>query len=313
MLNRVAAQKFMLQTACSLLVALLFAGMAALFLPTPAGWIMIPALVACLVRRLTCARRFMLLILFLFIALVALSFFPSLNQVFLSANILSLLIGSGIGIVCAQLIFPLDYGKKFQQNLLPLLHALINFSKVLQTRCGEIGRKEQFEAAPLMQSPLYAQMNEKKRTIQDILQVSYPEWVYDAGFNPGLRAGFRFFLLKLEEVLDYYFSIAYYLTEEEAISHHTGDYALLSPFFLSILAVNESLIQQVIESFEGKEMSLLQENFMEDIHVMENTWKQTGRASFEWLALSEEAVFLAALVRNMKDARAALLQLVSAL
>ena len=93
----------------------------------------------------------------------------------------------------------------------------------------------------------------KKTKIEAVLaakQSLYPEWVYEVGFNPGLRSGFRFFLVNLERVIEIFFSMNY-------LANSGIDTTLLKSFakyLTDVIEKNNELIHVLINYFSENKL-----------------------------------------------------------
>src|SRR5579863_575931 len=141
--------------------------------------------------------------LFIVIAMLIFSFLlflikPSITSAqamqILNNRMLDIMIGTIIGVLSGRLIFPVKLAQEFCRGLIPLLQALKNYLDVYADSL--FANKNNFLA-------------EKQEQIEKNLQGIYPEWAYETGFNPGLRAGFRFFLVKLDYIVEIFFAMNY--------------------------------------------------------------------------------------------------------
>ena len=197
-----------------------------------------------------------------------------------------------------MLIFPVHFEQEFRQGLVPLLNAMVEYIHALIDNMKEISSSDKLERARLkIEFTLQSQ------------QGMYPEWVYEVGFNPGLRAGFRFFLVNLERVSDILFSLNFLLTSSVDEERLRG----MDERLADAMKKNAELIMALSDYFKNKKIKATKSDFTSDITALENTLRQKIPGSIELLDLSPDYIKLTALVRDVKDLRELLLQLVLAL
>src|SRR5690606_17377453 len=106
--------------------------------------------------------------------------------------------GGIIGLCGSQLIFPARIAKEFRYGLTPVLYALRHYNE------GIINTFIKHERNPKL-------LAGKRMQLENSLQASkshYPGWVYEVGFNPGVREGYRFFLINIELLTESVFALA---------------------------------------------------------------------------------------------------------
>ncbi len=140
------------------------------------------------------SRVFFVSILFPLVLLIAM--LEPTRPPLLQDRLIDVLIGAAIGIVMGQIVFPVNFDKEFSEGVVPLLRKLKSYSHALT---------EHF----LKKESNTEELEKQKYQIEKILLEGYPEWVYEFGFNPGLRSGYRFFLVNLERITEIFFSMDY--------------------------------------------------------------------------------------------------------
>lgn len=127
----------------------------------------------------------------------------------------------------------------------------------------------------------------------------YPEWVFDFGFNYGLRAGFRFFLLQLDRLNDLIFA-----------SHHgflhkieNDDWEGMAETLIRVAAGHEALLSVIIEFFETEHWQDANMDVVSDVSALRAIVIEGGVPPRR----------VAAWVREWLDMRECLLQLLMAL
>ncbi|MFZ2315225.1 MAG: hypothetical protein WAW86_06170 [Gammaproteobacteria bacterium] len=137
----------------------------------------------------------------------------------------------------------------------------------------------------------------------------YPEWVFDVGFNPGLRAGFRFFLIKLDQVVETIFSINYLIHRKiaaELMQHLRGN-------LIETIARNNELVLALVNFFKNGTYIDTNENFTTDMTALEENMQKRIPNDLEALGISPDYIAVTSLVRDIKDMRELLLQLILSL
>lgn len=224
---------------------------------------------------------------------------PPSTPTFLHDRILDIAIGSLIGMLCTQLIFPVKLGKEFASGVVPLLQALFEYTHAWANYFGNADNN-------------LRQVNEKKKMIEATLQEHkgiYPVWAYEVGFNPGLRSGFRFFLINLERTVEICFSLDYW-------GGYIGEKNLPIEFAQAIAVAmqkNQELLQILLSYFSQNKLLDIKSDFTSDMTSLEKALRQTVPDNIEALDISENYLLLTALARDIKDFRGLLLQLVMAL
>lgn len=217
------------------------------------------------------------LVLFVLMMTIAVMWLP--DTATLRDRINAVCIGGLIGLVSSLLIFPFKPNIAFRQGIIPVLKKLHEYSRHLVTV-----EKINLENA-LIFSP-------------------YPEWVYETGFNPGLRGGFRFFLVHLEQIVDLYFALQ---------SHHIHQQKQLPEEFSRALDNNSQLIAMLINYFVTNQVVQTDLDFTSDLTAMENVARDLIPANIEILDLTPEYLQISAVVYTVKDIRKQLLQLLNSL
>lgn len=207
-------------------------------------------------------------------------------------------IGTGAIIaLSASILFPINLAQEFRLGLVPALTALIDFSKCLADTLS----------LPVEQK---IQLIKNKFALEKVLQtIPYPEWAFETGFNPGLRSGFRFFLIHLERVIELYFSL-------QALVGQQIEKGLLEKIQEPIKLVmknNEVLLKHLIDYFAAKKIHSSSADFSSDLSGLEKILKENVPGSLELLEISPDYVTLTDLVMCVRDIRLLLLELLTAL
>lgn len=241
-------------------------------------------------------RRVSFLIYFLTFLMVAL---PSLMAgAILRDLLISVIAGAAIGIACRLLIFPINFAKMFRHDLNPILVQMQIYTKALTHYLKNQETSEQLLKEKYALEKLLSQGNR------------YPEWVYEAGFNPGLRSGFRFFLIYLEHVIELFFSFSYFVLRNEK-SLFEG----LSPLLVNVLNRNLELLTVLDHNLQDEQVPLppSASDYVEDVTMLEEWVSAHVPNQLELLEIEPRYLVYIEVVRDMKEMRQLLLQLLMAL
>lgn len=256
--------------------------------------------IAFIFRPLAIQTQYACLI-FTFILLIA-TLEPIKSNHFMEARIADAAIGAAIGILWGLITYVQPI-KAFKQGLVPLVRLLIDYSQVLTN--SFLGHTQETERI------------KTKLAIEDALQnqhSAYPEWVYEVGFNPGLRGGFRFFLITLERVIELFFSMDFLTSYKiDIFGKQDQDIRNLADAIHSAMKKNQELLSILLHYFADNELRKTDSDFTSDITVLENNLRIVVPHTIELLDISPDYLTLTAFVRDIKDMRGLLLQLVMAL
>lgn len=230
------------------------------------------------------------------LVLLIIYFLASADRVYDPSDIyyrmLDVIIGSVLGLVFSQLPFSVQLEREFKQGILPILKSLAHCASQFVTACQN---KTVFKDCPIEKVLLK--------------QENFPEWIYERGFNPALRSGFRFFLVHLERAMDIFSSLNYLL--KQAIEEEYAK-ALAAPL-KEAMQKNHELIEILIQYFKADTLANIEADFTSDITALEDVLQEFVPSNLELLDISPSYLPLIGIVRDIKDLRKELLQLVSAL
>lgn len=247
------------------------------------------------VNRPLTNENFFLMMLFSITLLIAV-LTPTIT--FMQNKIVDVVMGSFIGILCSQFLFPISLSKEFSRGIVPILQALVEYAK---------GLTEEFSL--INDNRRQVSLNEEKVRLEIVTQQGlYPEWAYELGFNPGLRSGFRFFLINLGRLTELLFSMKYLITCDMKLKIKD-----LAAAIVNSMRNNNELLAVLVEYFANNQFKVMEADFTSDMIELENTLRKIIPGSLELLDISPDYVTLTALVRDIKDMRKILLELVAAL
>src|SRR3990167_1288937 len=256
-------------------------------------WLLLPAILVSLPTRGSQLRKGFIFLIILLAIVIAVQFFVPIS---LQDRAIDIMLGVTIGI-WSQFIWPINLAKEFRADILPILQAMIHYLEAMITDFShDTHAKNIFE---------------KKVTLEKLLtkRKIYPEWIFSSGFNPGLRAGFRFFLIRLDQVIELLLILNYQLHRQRK---HDIDPPVLD-FIIKSLHINVEILLMLVKYFKHNQINNTQSDYASDIAALEKSFWQMLPGNLELLDLAEEFLVLAALIRNVKDTRGCLLKLANAL
>lgn len=240
-----------------------------------------------------------LLMLFAFVVLISM-LFPNQGAFDVRLQLMDVLIGGAIAMLSAQFIFPVRAANEFCLGVLPILSSIKSYSIA-------------FREAYLDKSVPHDLPEKLKIGIELTSYVQhgmYPEWVYEFGFNPGLRAGFRFFLVNIEALMESMMALDYWGRHEVL----DGGSATLIEAMNTVMQNNEALLQVLIQRFsEGTLPDKAETDYMSDVAKLEETLKEVVPTRLDILEAMPSKAEISGMVQDVVDIRKILLQLVKGL
>jgi hypothetical protein len=233
------------------------------------------------------SKAYFITMLFAITVLIA-AYSPRVSVDMMSNRIFDTAIGALIAILCRMLISPMKWDVEFSEGIRPILDALQEYAGSMPDDKTRVEKRLQVESA--------------------LLQM-YPSWIYEAGFNRGLRSGFRFFLIHVEQVAEVLFSMEDILSRGEDNNVMQDFKHIIEP----AMQKNQELLSMLSGYFMKGCMSDHDSDFTSDIMELEKAVQRIMPESIEFLVVSRTALLLAAWVQDVKDMRQLLLKLVMAL
>lgn len=217
------------------------------------------------------------------------------DQVSIYDRLLDIFIGALIGMVCVQIILPVRQEQEFRNGVASILQSFSAYSQQLSSQLS--GVEHAAAAAKTSELSLFWKQ-----------QNNYPEWVYEIGFNPGLRSGFRFFLINLDRIAEILLSLGYLIRQAEP--------DLLREISVSMsdtMNNNEELLNIMLTYFTNGKLEETSSDYTSDITALEQALHRNVPDSIELLDIQPGYINVTSIVRDVKDLRAILLQLIIAL
>lgn len=212
---------------------------------------------------------------------------------YLQASVFDVMVGALIAIMCKSLFFPARWNVEFSQGILPILDNVKNYLDAIQNELS--GSVSNIVASRL--------------AVENALLNMYPSWIYETGFNRGLRSGFRFFLVTTERAIEIFFSMDDLLTRGLDVSLLQS----VRDDIATAMQKDKELLTILIDYFRQGKVNDTASDFTTDIAELEKAVHAIVPNSLETLALSPDYLGMTAFLRDMKDLRGLLLQLVMAL
>ena len=217
------------------------------------------------------------------------AFMPIDSMMQIKYRCADVVMGGVIGIASQLFIFPVRVGREFSGSLQPLLMEMSLYLRAYSEFDPSRWREE------------------KDKQLSRLIQTQtkyYPEWVYELGFNPGLRAGFRFFLIHLERVIDMIQAFDYLSIETLPSEFHDA--------LKSVVNVNADLVDLLSQALVKGAKSMTLGEMKKDVEALNEISQKIMPGNFEILMHDEEAVSVLSLTRLAKDMRQVLLTLLLA-
>lgn len=250
------------------------------------------------IKRPQSNKAFFTIILFSTVLLIA-TLSPVQSLEFMQNRMMDAALGGLIGIICTLYVFPVRLDVEFSEGIIPVLQSLHEYSQALT--------ESLLDADSDLKNVV-----EKRINLENSLQAHrgiYPGWVYEVGFNRGLRSGFRFFLVNVERITEIYFSM-------DALISRKMDLSLLNSLYRDLenaMQKNQELITILTEYFHHNKITGSESDFTTDIKELEKALHRVVPDNIEALDVSPGYLLITAFVREMRDLRGLLLQLVMAL
>ena len=238
-------------------------------------------------------KLFFHLTLFVVVLLIA-SFAPT-HAAPLPEQIAGIILGAVIAALFNHFVLPIKLDAVFFRGVVPILQVLRRYSDELKDAAATSGDHS-------------ARLENMKIQVENALlyqQGRYPEWVYETGFNPGLRSSWRFILINIERMTEIYFSLDYLLLR--GIHKSAGTTVAL------VLHHNAELLNILIQYFSERKHQKTESDYTSDMTELETMFQHIVPQDIDLIDLTPEYLTLTALVRDLRDLRAVLLQLVLAL
>jgi len=128
------------------------------------------------------------------------------------------------------------------------------------------------------------------------------KWVFSLGFSPGLRAGFRFYLLEIERAIELLLNLNQERCDPELVA-----------CFNESMFVNKQMLQILRDFFRGHHLTNTPLDWMQDIIQFEHAMKKSLPNVQHSVYIHYHELAMIRLFKNAKDLRLIFLQLLSAL
>lgn len=207
--------------------------------------------------------------------------------------------GAFIGILTNLLVFPRRADVEFRTNVISILNS---YSAYLMSITQLMFKKENAGKMVAINRDLV----EKKLQSQSNF---FPGWVYQYGLSQSFQRGHRHFLVMIERLGQTLFSMHH-------IARHPFDPDLLHSLqepIANYMDETQKILSALATVLYLKQISEGVSDLSEELDELEDRFKKVVPPSLELLDLSEDYIYLAALISDLKDLRATLMKLVQAL
>lgn len=241
---------------------------------------------------------------FLFMLFVS-TWSPANSFVVLRAQTIDVALGGMVALMCRHALAPSRFDVAFSQGILPVFKLFKRKAAQWAACLGQAHdgmRPMQHDHGTLAKAFLPQTSH-------------YPEWAYEVGFNPGLRAGVRSFLLNTEWLAELYICVDYLFVsqgERFASVWDKGGHGLVLPL-QSVVRNNNKLLSVLIGHFEKNALYDPGTDFTSDMLVLKRKLQSYLPGNIELLDISLDFVLLSMLYQDLDDMRKALLQLAMAI
>lgn len=214
----------------------------------------------------------------------------------MSIFIFAILLGSFIALMCNIIFVHSNVTKLFAKDMQQYLNLLLEVANAMPSL--------------VQQQKLSPELLDAKHSLEIYIADSkqYPEWIFMQGFNPGLRASFRFFLIQLDTVTELYFVILNQLHAEEIKLPHKYTQALVAVFENNI-----ELLKTLNYYFSQQNFMDMQANITKDIEILTVESQHILSGDIEYFEVAPELLAVVGITRDVKWMRNILLQLNAAL
>lgn len=233
-----------------------------------------------------------------FVFFVAL-LWPLPKDTVLIDRLVLLITGGAIAIFFLNFVLPVMPYTEFSKGLVPVFDALIGFANEL--KASVLDEKDHSEK---LESRI-----EVVEFVMQSQQKKYPGWVFEEGFNPQLRAGFRYVVLQIDYLTDAFLSLDYLMRQPV-------DRSLLSdvaPEIAQVVDKNTQLLIVLRDFFATGRIKHDPKSFINDIEDAKKSVSDVLPGSMDLLDMSEDYMNLSAISKNVMDTREILLDLLASI
>lgn len=206
-------------------------------------------------------------------------------------------LGALIGVVTSTILKIRKIEKEFKQSVAPVVRLICEYTSSLRIAFQDTKFSQDFSLKNQIEKELSAWTNR------------YPEWIFDTGFNPGLRVGYRYFLIKLDQVIEALFSLSYLFTK----TLDSANMLQIKEPMKKVLESNLDLLEVISNFLNNKALPTTSANYMDDIQGLEAAVAKILPQSIELLDINTDGLIISAIVKDLKDLRQLLIQLIAAL
>ena len=141
---------------------------------------------------------------------------PDTSHHIIHDQIYNIILGSIVGLIVGVIFFPWRVALEFRKSTALILNVLANYFIAI---------------VDLLLKKANAENNcqKNKYIVENVFQL-FPAWVYEEGFNPELRVGYRHFLVRIEQLSQILFSMHYLVGSSRVdLQACKLEYSIVSP------------------------------------------------------------------------------------
>jgi uncharacterized membrane protein YccC len=201
-------------------------------------------------------------------------------------------IGACIGILVNAVVLPDRIAVDFRKVVVPILQSYASYYAAIVNLLLQRDRA----------------IEEKKLAVEVALQ-KLPVWVYETGFDLALQKGYRFFVMKVNEVGELLFAM-----------HHLARYpfpqevrVVVEDELLLSVQKAEQFFKALIEVLNLKLVTGELADFYQEIDRVEQAFKKAVPEQWDVLGVSKEYVYLVEFIYTMRELQDILIKMAEAL
>lgn len=205
-------------------------------------------------------------------------------------------LGAIVSALTGWIVFPIHEDEIFRLAVVPILES---YSAYL------VATKKMF----LGQDESKINFTQAKQRAEQMQLSCSPTWAYSKGFNPELRKGHKHFLIRLGQFSQVLFSLSWparHVLDEDFIKDFE------QPISQCITRMTD-LMKALILRLELKVPEKIVPDFSEDIRILEMIYHEVIPEPLTLLDMSEEVIYLAEFIYNLKDLQKVMLKLAESL
>lgn len=208
--------------------------------------------------------------------------------------------GGVIGMTTTKFLLPIRQTKSFTAGLIPVIDMQVDIATKINAYLSQYTNDDEaLKNIKAQQQTMLMMLTAENST--------YPDWVFEVGFNPGLRSGYRYILLRIERLSEIYASLMSLPIMHITVEH----WEKLTPAIKTVMSKNIELLQALSNRLAGNKI-VSSGDYDADITQLNAEFKEFAPSDLQLLDLHPGYIALASIVQDVKDMRNVLLQLMIA-